>query len=454
MRRRLVIANLVIVIALLAVLEIPLALVYSRHEHDALTGTVQRDASAIGALAGEILERPVNRDFAGLTRRYSSGAGAVIVIVGSDGTELTPAGILSADPRIQAAIRAARSGTSSIGESDGLLFAAQPLTRRGPSRGAVVVARSDESVDSRVRRFWILLGSLGVGVVGLSLAVSGWLGRWVIDPLRLLERHATNLGNGDLGVRADKNTGPPEVIALVEAFNDMADRLDHLVASQKRFVADASHQLRSPLTALRLRLETLDAARPETVTATREAALEETNRLTRLVDGLLSLARAEGRRPEREPIEVTAVVAERREAWAPLAAEHGVDLEVDPVATTPRRALIVPGDLEQILDNLIDNALEASPPGSAVTLCVATSRSEVQIHVVDEGAGMSDEERALAFAPFWRGSEHSSKGGTGLGLAIAAQLARASRGTIKLCRSAAGGVDATVSFPVGDRDEI
>ena len=116
----------------------------------------------------------------------------------------------------------------------------------------------------------------------------------------------------------------------------MADRLDELVTSQRRFVADASHQLRTPLTALRLRLETLD---PESA-ATRDAALEEVARLTRLVDGLLSLARAEGARPVREPVSVTAVLAERHEAWLPLAAEQriGLDLDVERVRVRSLRS--------------------------------------------------------------------------------------------------------------------
>src|SRR5205823_13955102 len=100
----------------------------------------------------------------------------------------------------------------------------------------------------------------------------------------------------------------------------------------------------------------------DAVAATRDAALRETARLTRLVDGLLALARAERRRPRREPVNVTDVVAERREAWLPLAAEHGIDLRLDPDGSKSVWAAAVPGHLEQILDNLIDNALDATPP--------------------------------------------------------------------------------------------
>ena len=225
----------------------------------------------------------------------------------------------------------------------------------------------------------------------------------------------------------------------------MADRLDELVTSQRRFVADASHQLRTPLTALRLRLENLDADDPSAVATTRDAALLETSRLTRLVDGLLALARAEGRRPERQDVDLAAVVAQRFEAWAPLAAEHDIDLQLD--CAGPVSAMVVPGHLDQILDNLIDNALDATPPGHGVQLRTAATSSIIEIHVVDEGRGMTADDRRRAFDPFWQGPQRHANGGTGLGLAIADQLVRANGGTIVLEPSGSGGIDATLRFP-------
>lgn len=461
MRRRLLVANLVIIVALLVLLEVPLALIYSRHEHDALNGTLQRDASSVATLTAEILERSGPIDVAALAQRYASESSTVVVVIGPDGQALTPSGLIIGDPSFNRIIQTARSGRSVTGETKGLLYASQTLgpdratggTSRGAAgptvgaRGVVLVARSDESVDQRVRRFWMLLGLLAVGVLAISLAVSSRLGRWVADPLQRLEGQAARLGAGDLATRADPRAGPPEVGALASAFNDMADRLDELVRSHRRFVADASHQLRGPLTALRLRLENLDGRSPLDVDTTRDAALAETIRMTRLVDGLLSLARAEGHRPEREPVDVRAVVAERRAAWAPLAAEQGVDVRVVDAGDRAARALIVPGHLDQILDNLVDNALDASPAGAAVELRVVDAGSHIEVHVTDAGRGMSETERARAFDPFWQGPSSQANGGTGLGLAIAGQLARTSRGSIVLERSAAGGVDAAVRFP-------
>ena len=352
-----------------------------------------------------------------LARRYSSEPAGLVAIVDSAGVDLTGDNVLSRDPGFRKALDAARLGTASTGEVNGIVYVAVPVSVGG---GAVLVARSDEPIDHRVHQFWLVLVGLGVSVLGVSLAISSRLSRWVVDPLRRLDQQAAALGQGQMSARADTAHGPPEVVALADTFNEMADRLDELVTSQRRFVADASHQLRTPLTALRLRLETLG---PESA-ATRDAALDEVARLTRLVDGLLSLARAEGARPVREPVSVTAVLAERHEAWLPLATEQRVGLDLDMSGSASVTAQLVPGHLEQILDNLIDNALDVSPPDSTVILRSARVGGYVEIHVIDEGPGMTEEERRDAFAPFWQSATGRRAGSSGLGLAIAQQLAR------------------------------
>ena len=184
------------------------------------------------------------------------------------------------------------------------------------------------------------------------------------------------------------------------------------------------------------------------VAAARDAALLETSRLTRLVDGLLALARAERLRPERQPVDVGTVVAQRHEAWSPLAAEHAIDLQLDTNGGVPVEAMIVPGHLDQILDNLIDNAIDATPEGRTVRLRVDRFAGDVEVHVIDDGPGMSDEHRHQAFAPFWQGPHRDANGSSGLGLAIVDQLARASHGTVVLKRAPTGGIDATVRLPV------
>jgi len=160
----------------------------------------------------------------------------------------------------------------------------------------------------------------------------------------------------------------------------------------------------------------------------------------------LALARGDGHRPERQPIDVASVIAQRHEAWRPLAAEHSVDLRLD-LSDEPLVTSIVPGHLDQILDNLIDNALDATPSGRAVVLRADPTSTGVEIHVTDEGKGMSDDERQRAFDPFWQSGDRHTNGHTGLGLAIVDQLVRANSGKVVLERAATGGTDAVIRLP-------
>ncbi|HZQ87553.1 MAG TPA: HAMP domain-containing sensor histidine kinase [Acidimicrobiales bacterium] len=446
MTRRLIVSNLVLISIVLLFLEVPLGLVYSRHEHDALTAALSRDAASLASLAEEIVENPGEHDVEGLARRFAGSVGGDVVIVDRAGRRLASAGPTAGASGFQAALLAARAGHPGAGELGALAYATATFGTAGQSRGAVLAARDDSLVDRRVGQFWLALLAIGAAVLAISTIVSRQLARWAVGPLRELDETAEEFGRGQLGVRAQAESGPPEVAALAGTFNEMADRIDALVESQRRFVADASHQLRTPLTALRLRLENLDPDDAAAVDATREAALHETMRLSRLVDGLLALARAEGHRPQREPVDVGAVVAERHDAWAPVASEGGVDLQLDAAQARGATARLVPGQLEQILDNLIDNALEATPSGRVVRLVASTNGSLVEIHVSDDGRGMTVEQRQHAFDAFWQGTEADSAKRAGLGLAIVEQLVRTNRGSISLEASPTGGVDAAVRF--------
>ena len=450
MRRRLILANVILVAVVLGLLEVPLGLVYSRHEYDALNAALERDASSLAALSEEIIEYPSGHDVAAFARRFATQSGANVVIVDHLGHQLAPDRPVPLSSSARDALRVARTGHATTGHLRGSSYAALPIGA-GEAHGAVLITHTDEALEQRVHRFWMLLAGIGAGVLAVSVAVSRRLARWAIDPLKQLDRRATELGHGALDVRADTTGGPPEVVALATTFNEMADRLDALVKSQRRFVAEASHQLRTPLTALRLRLENLDAEEADGVMRTREAALLETSRLTRLVDGLLTLARADGRRPDRHAVDIATIVAQRHEAWVPLAAERGVDLRIAADSSASIEAIVVTGHLEQILDNLIDNALDATSPGKIVTIGVVVQPAAVSIHVTDEGCGMTDAERERAFDPFWQGGNSHGTGGVGLGLAIVEQLVRASGGTVRLGVAESRGVDAVVTFPLVPR---
>ncbi len=196
-----------------------------------------------------------------------------------------------------------------------LLYVAVPVTSGGVLHGAVRTSVPTSRVDSQIMRYWLILGGVAL-VVLATVAIAGrWLALWVTRPITDLRDAARRAEAGDLGVRADASEGPEEVRELAHAFNDMVSRLDLLIGTQEQFVADASHQLRSPLTALRLRIENLEHEVGPEVQDELGSAIDEVDRLSRLVNGLLALARADRRAPERAELEVGPIAHERGEAW-------------------------------------------------------------------------------------------------------------------------------------------
>ena len=231
--------------------------------------------------------------------------------------------------------------------------------------------------------------------------------------------------------------------SLATRFNQMVARLGVLVRSQEAFVADASHQLRTPLAALRLRLENLDrdVAHPK---AALERAMSEVERLGRLVDGLLALARADEGAATAEMISLTDLVEERVDLWGALADEQGVTVTADTPAGLAVRT--TPGRLDQVLDNLIENALAVSPEGGTITVRAATSPYGVRDPRRGRGAGDDRRGTRCAFDRFWR-SERTTTDGTGLGLAIVRRLVESDGGTVELRAASGGGLDVAIDYP-------
>jgi signal transduction histidine kinase len=454
MRRRLLLSYISLTIFVLLVLEIPLGFAYAQSERRRLTSAVQHDALALSIRAEDAIE---NGDLARLTEtvnRYQRDTGGRVVVVDRTGTLIADSDSVRSGPRSFAdrpEFRAALNGkeTSGTRRSDTLdetlQYFAVPIVDANHPIGALRVTYPTSFVDARIRRTWFVLAAVGAVILLIVFLVSLRLARQVTKPLDDLEQAAADLGRGDLAARAPIPAGPPEIRELAESFNRTAERLEQLVSSQQAFVADASHQLRTPLAALRLRLENLEgelADGPPTATEDVGGALDEVARLSRLVDGLLELARAERSATDAAPIALGPVIAGRVDAWSALAAERTVDL----VAET-EDALVVrstPGRLEQVLDNLIANALDVAPAGSAVRVTGARDPRGITLTVQDAGPGMSAEQRAHAFDRFWRPSGADRDGGSGLGLSIVKQLVTADGGSVELDAAPGGGLAARV----------
>jgi signal transduction histidine kinase len=440
--RRLLFTYLGLALLVLAVLEIPLGIVNGRNESSDLRTKVERDASFLAAFAEDTLENNASPRALGVAAAdYSRRTGGRVVIVNRRGVSVIdtnpPAGgprTFATRPEVAAALRGnVASGTRySKTLHENLLYVAVPASSGAKVTGAVRITYPTSAVDARVRRYWLMLLVIGGVVLAATTVVGLRFARWVSSPLGRLEASAAEAGAGDLSTRADEAAGPPEVRSLAAAFNHMIGELEQLVRSQEEFVADASHQLRTPLTALRLRLENLAGDVTESARADLERALDEVERLSRLVDGLLALARAEVSPVER--VDLTKLVDERIEVWSTLAAEQGVKLEANVLGT----ASVGADRLGQALENLISNALAVSPRGG--TVLVSGSRGE--LHVLDQGPGLSEEERERAFDRFWRGGKSGT--GSGLGLAIVKRLIEIDGGTVELRAAPGGGLDAVI----------
>jgi signal transduction histidine kinase len=445
--RRLLLSYLGLALLVLAVLDIPLGIVNGRNERSDLTTKVERDASFFASFAEDSLE--TGRQPRALARQaliYQHETGGRVVIVNRYGVA-----VIDTDPPSRGArtfatrpeIKVALHGRVQTGVRHSntlhinLLYVAVPVSSGARVLGAARITYPMSAVDSRIRRYWLMLLTIG-GIVLVAAALAGLrLARWVSAPLGRLESVTATAGGGDLGVRADEENGPPEVRSLATTFNRMVSELEQLVRSQEEFVADASHQLRTPLTALRLRLENLGAAVKSSGRGDLERALEEVERLSRLVGGLLSLARAEVSPSER--VDLAALVAERLEAWSALTSERRVNLHTDVGGTV----LAGRDRLAQVLENLLANALAVSPEGSSI----AISTRAGELHVTDQGPGMSAEERERAFDRFWRGGKSGS--GSGLGLAIVKRLVEIDGGTVALQQAPGGGLDAVIRLRTG-----
>ncbi len=234
---------------------------------------------------------------------------------------------------------------------------------------------------------------------------------------------------------------------MAATFNMMAGRLETLVHGHRAMLADVSHQLRTPLAALRLRIDLLAVDVGPTAAAELAGAQEEIARLSRLVDGLLATARAESVTEQRVVINLLPNVTERVAAWQPVAAGSGVKLVTEPSGESAEgggpQVSVGSGHIEQILDNLLANAIEALPEGGRVTVGVSATEASAQLVVADDGPGMSPAERARAFMRF---STTRSRG-TGLGLAIVHRLVTSDGGAARLSETPGGGLTVTLEFP-------
>jgi signal transduction histidine kinase len=324
-----------------------------------------------------------------------------------------------------------------------ILATSTPIVGGGRTEGAVRVTQSVDAVHRAVRTAILDLAALGGVVLLLGVAAAAIVSQRIARPIRRLDRAAREVAGGDLDATVEVE-GSSEQRALARAFNEMTQRVKRMLRGQQDFVADASHQLRTPLTGLRLRVEGIaDPGREEPPSAAElDAALAEIDRLSTIVEELLVLSRAGEHELPGERVDLGESARRATERWQRTAGEGSIELSAS--ADGPAGAWIAPHDLDRALDALLENALRYSPPGSAVSVDAGPGRIEVR----DRGPGLEPGEEEAVFERFRRGSAgRRGPAGTGLGLPIARELTHEWGGEVTLARREGGGTVAAISLP-------
>lgn len=399
-----------------------------------------------------------NRALAGAERDVGSVAAALAVAssVGSENS-ITPAfgdTVLAAfaDPEglsiifpddtvvgtevpITANIEQARRGAAFTARVDGGAEVLVPvLLPDAPSDNAVIVVQAfvpDEELTSGVAAAWAMLGALGLFLIAVAVFAADRLGRSVVRPVTELSDAALRWGDGDLDIRVVPG-GPEEIAEVGEAFNLLAGRLDSLLEREREEVADLSHRLRTPLTALRLQAEMISDADE------RESLRADIRALEEAVDMMIAQARAKSEPAiTRDAIDLGEVVSHRAEFWRVLADEQGrpTSLSIDPGR---HPVSISRAELGALIDVLIENVFAHTPAGVGYRLSVRTIAGKCVLSISDDGPGFVD----LAV----RRRGRSGGGSTGLGLDIVERTAERTGGGMAIGTSRDGGAEVSVTF--------
>ena len=446
-----------VLLLIIVALEVPLALNLAKRIDAEVKNEAAAQAFLVAANASGRLGQP--QRLAAVVRRSGRDLGARVIVVDARGRLLSDSTVgvtrplpyrSPSRPEIGIALRGLRAQGERHSDTLGqdLLYTAVPVTNNGRVAGAVRVTQDLAAVHDRVRRGVLALIAIGAFALVLGLALAWFLASSLSRPLRNLAGTARRVEGGDLEARAEV-TGATEQREVSAAFNDMAERLETVLAAQREFVANASHQLRTPLTGLRLRLESARAKSGRDAEPELEAAELEVERLARLLTSLLTLAREGDKPAAARPVSLERAAERAHERWAATAERDGRELELTGNGDVTISAS--EEDLAILLDNLIENALRYSP--TRVELDWGRDGDEAWLAVLDEGPGLAPGEETSLFDRFARGSAGSSKPGTGLGLAIVETLARRWRGSATLANRREGGTRAEVRFPATARVE-
>jgi signal transduction histidine kinase len=328
----------------------------------------------------------------------------------------------------------------------GLFTVTVPVIRKGVDYGSVTVWQSDLWIGDFDRDAAIVSAAVGLLLIGIGVALSSRVAQSALAPAERIASLAETIEGHDLSERLHAD-GSDELGRLCASFDRMLDRLQDAFARERRFTADASHELRAPLAVLRAETE-LALRRPRSdqeYRAALQSIQRESARLEELVDELLAAARAGTDAAARQRVDAGTMLRQLSERVRPAAALRGIEIRTeapDDAFFQGNQAMV-----ERALLAIVHNAIAFANADGAVTLRAALDGARVRIETSDDGAGFSVDALTHATERFWRGDKARTRGGTGLGLAIARALIEANDGSLRLSNGETGGAHVCVLLP-------
>jgi two-component system, OmpR family, sensor kinase len=465
-RTRLVLGFTYILLTVILALTIPLALNLRGRAKDEVTSSALQSAQNIAISVGQQIPQTgaAPASLARLIRNFSDQLSGRVIVTNVSGDVLVDEGgaylgeptsavgenyLTDSRKEMVSALRQRRPYaevrfSNTLGRE--IMVAAAPVIDGGALRGAVRISTDIGQVTDSVRR--VTIGVIVIGAAGLlsGLIIAFVLAGSLARPLSTLANTARRLGAGDLASRAGKVEGARELRDLATSFDDMAGRLEHTVQAQREFIANASHQLRTPLTGMKLRIEAARAgATDEAMGHQLDAADREVDRLAEIVDRLLTMAR-EIEEGQPSHVDLGDLASRAVDRWRERAERAKTTLEASGPGAFAQGN---PADLDQVLDNLIDNAISYAP--GSIRVHTDTAQALASLSVVDAGPGIPKEEQARVTDRFYRG-KGTPTGGSGLGLAIARQLVEKWGGSLVVADAEGGGTRIEIRLRQASQD--
>ena len=449
LRARLLMALGYLVALVIVAFAVPLGLNLRDRVGSEVRADARTQADVLAAGVGRLVQTRDGERLHEVAQSVGSASRARVVVVDRRGVVLTDSadpstvGVdFSSRPELAATLAGRRVQDQRRSETldREILATAAPVFVDGRVAGAVRLTQSVDAVDAAVRRTVVGIAAVGLAVLLAALLAAFLLARGITRPIERLGAAADRISSGDLDTRATVE-GSREQRSLAHSFNVMTDRLARALQAQTQFVADASHQLRTPLTGLRLRLE--EAGATDDPAAARRhlaAGLDELDRMSHTIDDLLLLSRTGDRVGQGEEVDLAEAVLDARRRWERAATARGIALAVERDAAGAIWASRA--DLDRAVDAVLENAIAYTPAGGRVVVR-ATARA---IEVLDDGPGLAPGEEEELFARFRRGhAGRAGAPGTGLGLPIARELMRSWGGEATLAGRPEGGARATLT---------